>query len=95
MSTINQVAAAFLAGTPAKCGNAKTDGKAYLLHGHTIAIRGDDGNAPGNVTAFWCGYYTPTTANHLNHIAKALGAKRVSYATARNAGVSSFFFEAA
>lgn len=88
MSTIQQVAEAFVQGRAAKCHNASTDGKTYKLHNSVIARKGDDGNVLGNVTADWCGFYTVTTASHLNAIGKALGAtRRVGYA-----GIRQFFF---
>ncbi|MGL4649734.1 MAG: hypothetical protein ACRC1H_10030 [Caldilineaceae bacterium] len=82
MSTIQQAAQAFANAKPASCHNAKTDGTAYWLHGHAIAERQDNA-----LVIDWCGWYTPTTANHMNNVLKALGIdRRVSYAQARNAG---------
>ena len=81
MSTIDKTAAAFANGTNARCGNAKTDGTAYYLHGHRIARRTDS----GQIEFDWCGWYTPTTASHMNAVLAALGhAQRVSYAQARD-----------
>lgn len=72
MSTIRQVAAAFIEGRAASCHNAKTDGSTYWLHGHAIAFD-------------WCGWHTPTTANHMNAILALLPhSMRVSYAEARD-----------
>lgn len=86
MATIAQVAQALIAGKAAKCGNAKTDGNSYWLHGNLIAQLDDD---KGGVALNWCGYYTPTTASHMNEILKAAGADyRVSYAKARDAGAT-------
>ena len=83
MATVDQIAAAFAAGNSAKCGNANTDGSGYKLHKTIIAVK----RAEGGVTLNWGGYYTPTTANHMNAVLKAMGiAKRVSYAQARDAG---------
>jgi hypothetical protein len=94
MATIDQVAKAFAEGNAAKGPNASTDGREYRLHGNLIALKGDDGNVLGNTTFYWCGWYGPTTANHLNKIIKALGGnKRVSYAQARDHGVGSFFID--
>lgn len=94
MSNIQQVAEAFVAGRTAKCHNASTDGKTYKLHNSIIARKGDDGNVPGNVLADWCGFYTPTTASHLNAIGKALGASnRVGYAEARKLRTTTFFYK--
>lgn len=84
--TITELAAAFAAGTPGKCHNAcvrvdRDGGVQYLLHGHVIASR-----CPlGTTTFYWCGWYTPTTANHLRHLSKATGiAFPASYAHARD-----------
>ena len=60
----------------------------YWLHGSTIAKQYEKG---GPITFDWCGFYTPTTASHMNEILKAAGyQKRVSYAQARKAGDTSF-----
>lgn len=84
--TIQQVAEAFIAGKAAKCHNAKTDGQTYWLHGNAIAKIEDD---KGGVALDWCGWYTPTTASHMNAILKAAGVnERVSYAQARGEGVT-------
>lgn len=84
--TIQQVAEAFIAGKSAKCHNAKTDGRSYWLHGNRIAQIEND---KGGVELFWCGWYTPTTASHMNAILKVSGAGyRVSYAKARDEGVT-------
>lgn len=85
---ISQVAAAFAAGKPARCHNAYTDGRDYFLHGHRIASHGDDGNA---VCFDWRGWHTPTTANHMNHILRAIGAwRRVRAACAKKTGEVGF-----
>lgn len=90
MSTINQVANAFAAGHAAKCGNAVTDGGNYWLHGNRIAQF--NGGRTG-VTIDWCGYYTPTTANHINRVLDACGINvRVSYAKARDNQVQTTTF---
>lgn len=67
--TIDQVAEAFIKGQRAQSHNSKTDGQTYWLHDNNIARKG----AGGSVIINWCGWYTPTTANHLNSIAKAYG----------------------
>lgn len=69
MTTIKQVAEAFASGNKAKCHNAETDGQSYWLHGNKIAFKSP---MTGDVMADWCGYYTVTTANHLNHIVDAI-----------------------
>jgi len=88
MTTIAQVARAFANGQSAKCGNASTNGTEYLLHRTVIAKK-----VNGAVEFNWGGYYTPTTANHMNHIIAAVygsGAKRVGYASARDNAVTTF-----
>jgi len=63
-------------------------GTEYLLHGNRICRKGDAGNA---LHFDWCGWYTPTTANHMNAILRAAGKDiRVSYSQARKAGVTQF-----
>ncbi len=94
MSTIEQVAIAFATGKPAQCHNARTDGMNYWLHGHRIATFEDVEDLPKEssyqgfrLASFdWCGWHTPTTANHLNHIAESLDSRysRFSYAQARD-----------
>ncbi len=70
MTTVNQVALAFVAGKAARCHNAHTDGRQYVLHKSVIAQRQSD----GSITGDWCGYRTVTTQNHLGAIRDALGA---------------------
>ena len=92
--TIQSVAQAFANGKPAHCHNAHTDGRSYWLHGHRIATFEDVPDLPKeschqgmSLASFdWCGWFTPTTANHLNHIAEALDSRdrRFSYALARD-----------
>jgi hypothetical protein len=78
------LAAAFVAGKPGKAHNADTDGKRYRLHASDIAYK--DGEY---VVLDWCGHYTRTTAAHMNAILWALNAgQRVSYATDRDAGIT-------
>jgi hypothetical protein len=60
--------------------------KEYRLHNNVIASMDDQ----GLVTMNWCGWYTTTTANHMNAILEELGAYRVSYAKARDAGTTTF-----
>ena len=61
-------------------------GDVYTLHQSPIAVHEKD-----SVVFFWHGYYTPTTASHMNAILKALGASfRVSYAQARDTGATTF-----
>lgn len=86
MTTIKQVAEAFASGNEAKCHNAETDGQSYWLHGNLIAIKTTNG-----VVFNWYDRYGPTTANHLNKIAAAIGSNtRVSYAKARDNNITKF-----
>lgn len=84
---ISDVAKAFIEGKSAKCGNAITNGVTYQLHGHTIARKRI---AAGDIEFNWCGYHTPTTANHLNKIRREMNLPIVSYAVARDAGATTF-----
>lgn len=84
-----ELAKAFVAGGSGSCHNAVTDGSRYLLHGHAIAVKEGKG-----VVFFWHGYYTTTTASHMNEILRALGAPfRVSYANARDNNDTHFVWE--
>ena len=54
-------------------------GNEYRLHGNVIAVRTSQG-----ILFDWCGWYTGTTARHMNAILKAAGiGTRVSYSQAR------------
>jgi hypothetical protein len=78
--TIEKTAQAFASCKPFKCHNAATNGTEYVLHSTIIAYY----NNKGNLVTNWGGYYTRTTASHLNAILKAFGSsRRVSYAQAR------------
>ena len=86
---VQQLAKAFVEGCPGKCHNAEvfqadTGLWCYQLHESIIAVGYHDGSFLGN----WCGWHTPTTANHLNHIRNELGVvgvgSRLSYAWARD-----------
>jgi hypothetical protein len=80
MMKIDAVAKAFANNKALVVGNASTDGSVYKLFGNTIAYR-----VGGSVIIDWCGYYTMSTARHLNNIAKATGANvRFSFAQARD-----------
>lgn len=84
-----QLAKAFVAGDSGACHNATTDGSRYLLHGHAIAVK--EGKS---VVFFWHGYYTMTTASHMNEVLKALGAPfRIGYANARDAKQTHFVYD--
>lgn len=88
--TVQSVADAFAQGRLEKCHNAVSTGSTYLLHGNCIAKK----RPCGRVELDWCGYYTSTTARHLNAILKAYGQPfRVSYAKARQEGQTSFEIE--
>lgn len=79
---MEELANAFANGKPGKCQNATTDGTIYVLHRTVIARR----IAPDQIQIDWSGFYTKTTANHINNILKAAGytGQRVGYASARN-----------
>jgi len=74
--SIQKTAESFVAGRSAKCHNARTDGKEYVLHRSPIVRR------VGNSYVFnWHGYYTRTTAAHMNAVLRALNVNtRVSFA---------------
>jgi len=84
--TIQQTANSFVTGRAAKCHNASTNGAEYVLHRSPIVRR------VGSSYIFdWHGYYTKTTAAHMNAVLKALGVNmRVSYSQARDAGTETF-----
>ena len=92
MATKAQTAAAFASKLVASCHNAQTGAGIYQLHGYTIAKWEtlDFGNGPEEVIRLlWCGWYTPTTASHMNEILKALDVPmRVSYA--RDNGIQGY-----
>jgi len=82
-----QLANAYAAGKPGACHNARSTGNTYLLHCNAIVERVNDCTWRFN----WCGWYTPTTASHMNEVLRALGAPmRVSYTEARETKVTSF-----
>lgn len=82
--SIKDVANAFIAGKQNSCHNSRTDGQTYWLHGNPIARKVE----AGSVIISWCGWYTRTTASHLNAIATAYGScERFSYAQAREEGM--------
>ena len=92
MTTRYQTALAFARFASAQCHNARTDDVEYRLHGHCIARWIEP--TPGHwiVRFDWCGWYTPTTAAHMNDILRALGVNmRVSYAQARDGRADSVF----
>lgn len=90
MSTIAQVAKAFSQGKAARCHNAYTDGQSYWLHGSMIARKYNAFNFLNEprIELKWCGWYTRTTANHLNKIVEVFGytGQRLSYKQARDNG---------
>lgn len=87
--TKRDVAVAFANGKTAKCHNAGAFDNRYILHGTVICTREEQ----GRVYIFnWGGYFTRTTANHMNEIIDAANlGQRVSYATARDAGERGFY----
>jgi hypothetical protein len=91
MATVEQVARAFVQGKAMKAGNAATDGKVYTLFGNVIARHGDAQRR--GIQGDWCGWYSVSTARHLNEIADAIGnGRRYSYAAARQQAVNTFDF---
>lgn len=87
-----QLAAAFIEGRKGSCHNATSNGTEYSLHGHVIcrAVQLAEG-LPVDFTFDWCGWYTSTTARHMNAILDAIGftadgtrCPRVSYSQARD-----------
>ena len=83
------IARAFANGQPGHCHNARTDGTKYVLHQSPIAVRQGDA-----VVFHWHGFYTTSTANHMNHILRAFGANfRASFSRARDTGQTHFVLE--
>jgi hypothetical protein len=92
MTTRYQTALAFARRESASCHNARTNGYEYRLHGHVIASRPWGNLDPDLIRFDWCGWYTPSTAAHMNDILRALGVNmRVSYAQARDGKTDSVF----
>lgn len=92
MMTKTETARAFVRGEPGKCHNATTDGQTYFLHGHPIVVK-----SGRRVVFYWCGFYTRTTAAHMNEVLKVLGVQfaHMSYAAARDAKATHWVLEAA
>lgn len=92
MPNTDKTAWAFVTGKPAKCHNAHTDGTSYVLHTSPIVTKVTDPTTGAMHYAFyWHGYYTRTTAAHMNKVLKAMGShKRVSYAEARDSRATMF-----
>lgn len=87
MSTKSEIAINLLCGRPAHCHDAHTNGNAYVLHETTICSRNPDGTYTFN----WGGFYTATTASHMNAILAGMNAPfRVSYAQARDSRATTF-----
>jgi hypothetical protein len=88
MATRQQTADAFAQQRSARCHNATATATFYRLHGHAIATR----DATGAVTFDWCGWFTVTTAAHMNAILRAMNVpQRVSYAAARDGKAPAVF----
>ena len=86
---LKRITQAFANGQPGACHNARTDGSKYVLHESPIAVRQGDA-----VVFHWHGFYTKSTANHMNHILRAFGAEfRVSFAQARDKRETHFVLE--
>lgn len=88
--TKKSTAQAFAEGRNGRCHNALTDGQTYWLHGYPIAVKQD-----GSVVFYWHGFYTRTTAAHMNEVLKALGVQfaHMSYAAARDAKATHWVLE--
>lgn len=83
---MTQLAKAFVAGQQGKCHNAHTAGRTYVLHDSPIVVKTDT-----EYQFYWHGYYTKTTAAHMNEVLRAVAAPfRVSYADARRRGEDVF-----
>lgn len=86
---LKAIARAFAARRSGTCHNARTDGVTYTLHNSPIAVR-----QGGAVVFHWHGFYTRTTANHMNAILRAFGVEfRVSYAQARDTRQTHFVLQ--
>jgi len=82
-----EIAKRFAAHLPGRVFNATTDGTGYVLHRSTIArwVSAD------TLVFDWCGFYTTTTASHMNQLLAALGIPQsVSHARARDRGDTTF-----
>ena len=97
MSTVAQMAQEFSKGNGKKLSHRSVvlryplgAPNEYLLHNNIIA-QFDPNNR--SLSLHWCGWYSPTTANHMNAILRAFGiAQSVSYAQARDSGTGSVIF---
>lgn len=77
-----ELAWAFVTGKSGTCHNAHTDGQTYTLHKSPIVRK----LPSGQYAFYWHGFYTRTTASHMNEVLKMMGSHtRVSYAQARDA----------
>ena len=84
-----QLAEAFARKSSGRCHNADSDGTVYTLHSSPIAKWVGD-----TVQFYWHGWYTTTTAAHMNAILRALGANfRISYSQARDTRQTHFVWE--
>lgn len=84
--TRQSTADAFAEGVPGRCHNAHTDGQTYTLYDSPIAVKTD-----GAVVFYWHGFYTRTTAAHMNDILRAIDADfRVGHALARSKAQTHF-----
>ena len=81
------LAEAFVFGKPGRCHNAYSDGKTYTLHTSPIVRR----VTPREYHFYWHGFYTVTTANHMNNVLRLIGTGiRVSYSNAKKQGQDFF-----
>jgi len=85
-----EIALTFVDGYSGKYGNVVTTAQEYRLFGHTICEYYNDGDK-GIYTFDWCGWYSQSTARHMNNILKAIDSNhRVSYTKDRDSGVDTF-----
>jgi hypothetical protein len=83
---LKRITQAFANGQPGHCHNARTDGTKYVLHQSPIVVRQGDA-----VVFHWHGFYTRTTAAHMNEVLRAFGADfRASFSRARDTGQTHF-----
>jgi hypothetical protein len=91
--TIADIATKFInSSKEAKLGNVRIISNQYVLYSTVIMTKHGNYETNGVMWLNWGGYYTTTTANHLNKILKAYGKRwgnhqRVSYANHRDQSI--------
>lgn len=84
-----QLAKTFIRGDSGSCHNAHTDGQVYTLHKSPIVVK-----CGSQYQFYWHGYYTNTTASHMNEVLGLLGAPfRVGWTDAKRRGEDVFVWE--